>query len=172
MEAYDTAVLSYALATAASKLKPGLLGLAPNIRPEDVSLTPPTRIGNEDVLFRMLVSMEQSLLNRIPVHLPQILEMCTLKQVNPATVQTSFYDRHTHKPLFQVDAQMVVLMDGLHHDLRQICKSNPGMQYFLVLTDSKFFHNNIFSVNSDSDEGIASSTFFSFKVMIPRCVGF
>lgn len=99
MEAYDTAVLRYALATAACKLKPGLLGIAPNIPAPrggsipvvaEESLTPPAprqadnADGNkpkQDALVRMLASLEQSFLNRIPVQLPQMLEMCALKQV-------------------------------------------------------------------------------------------
>lgn len=94
MEAYDTAVLSYALATAASKLKPGLLGIAPNLnvipslntsvqRVEEISLTPPRpepvvqdNEGPQSKLFHLLTNLEQALLNKNIIQLQQLLALC------------------------------------------------------------------------------------------------
>lgn len=101
MEAYDAAVLSYALATAAGKLKPGLLGVPSSITSmshsglqppkfnEEVSHTPPTRQGTrmeEDVeqhgrLYQLLCSLEQAFVGKGVVQLPQLLEICSCKQV-------------------------------------------------------------------------------------------
>lgn len=92
MDAYDTAVLSYALATAASKHRPSLLGLPPaNLcRTEDVSLTPPARMelkmdveDNEsrNTFYQALCKIEHSVVNKIPVHFQQLMELCLLKQV-------------------------------------------------------------------------------------------
>lgn len=95
MDAYDTAVLSYALATAASKIKPGLLGVAPNLgivpqmqQREDSSLTPPSKenLTNEEVdlrnFYSLLMNLEQTLLNNYPVQISQFLEICSYKQVS------------------------------------------------------------------------------------------
>lgn len=81
MEAYDAAVLSYALATA-GKLKPGLLGIAPNIAgPQDVSLTPPHPVEPAGIL-NSLSNVDQALANKIPIPLPQLIELCSHKQVS------------------------------------------------------------------------------------------
>lgn len=97
MDAYDTAVLSYALATAANKIKPGLLGLAPNIgslpvsntQREDVSLTPPTKqeqLADEDAekknyFVHLLSNVQHALLNKFPIQLSQMIEICSYKHV-------------------------------------------------------------------------------------------
>lgn len=89
MDAYDTAVLSYALATAANKLKPGLLNLR-----EDVSLTPPTtttttnKEQTEDdadtrsYFYNLLSNINNSLLNKYPIQTNQMLELCSIKNVS------------------------------------------------------------------------------------------
>lgn len=96
MDAYDSAVLSYALATAACKIKPSLLGLGPaipgnylNSSREDVSLTPPTRDGglsNEETDRRnflgLLSEIEQMLLSNYPVQISQLLDLCSHRQVH------------------------------------------------------------------------------------------
>lgn len=99
MEAYDAAVLSYALATAAGKLKPGLLGvpaitsvahsnMQPNKYNEEVSHTPPMRQearAEENIdhghLYQLLCSLEQAFVSKGVVQLSQLLEICSCKQV-------------------------------------------------------------------------------------------
>lgn len=84
MEAYDAAVLSYALASAGTKIKPGLLGLAPML---NESFTPPARqenpVENDDnrnYLFQLLRSVEQQIINKSAVQLAQLMEVCATKQ--------------------------------------------------------------------------------------------
>lgn len=89
MEAYDAAVLSYAMATAATKIKPPLLGIGPIMPPagrlaEADSLTPPTRHDQEkdeqNYLCQLLGNVEQKLGNKMTVQLPQLMEICSMKQ--------------------------------------------------------------------------------------------
>lgn len=83
MEAYDAAVLSYALASA-GKLKPGVLGIgAPNISgpPQDVSLTPPHPGAESAKLLNSLSAIDQSLTSKAPVGLAHLLDLCSHKQV-------------------------------------------------------------------------------------------
>lgn len=90
MDAYDTAVLSYALATAANKLKPSVLGLAHNLAPrDDVSLTPPTKqeqieedVDIKNYFYNLLTNVHNSLLNKCPIQLNQMLELCSIKNVS------------------------------------------------------------------------------------------
>lgn len=80
MEAYDAAVLSYALATAASKIKPS----SQSRYNEDVSLTPPPLpdTGDQQIkLYHLLCRLEQALINGTSVPLSQLLEICSNKQV-------------------------------------------------------------------------------------------
>lgn len=94
MEAYDAAVLSYALATAASKLKPGLLGAPPTALTvpqkfnEEISLTPPTRQepceNNPEQtkqLYQLLSNLEQIFISKGVAQLADLLEICSCKQV-------------------------------------------------------------------------------------------
>lgn len=86
MEAYDAAVLSYALATAASKAKPPLLpsSQSKTYNNEDVSLTPPPlpETGDQHIkLYNVLCKLEQTLANGTAVQLSQLLEICSNKQV-------------------------------------------------------------------------------------------
>lgn len=92
MEAYDAAVLSYALATAAFKGKPGsgLLGIAPGIpslpqRLLDDSLTPPresseSEVDSRNYLYQLLYNLEQMIINRTSVQLAHLMEICSTKQ--------------------------------------------------------------------------------------------
>ncbi|XP_018568282.1 cyclin-dependent kinase 12 isoform X3 [Anoplophora glabripennis] len=126
MEAYDAAVLSYALATAAFKGKPGpgLLGIAPGIpslpqRLLDDSLTPPRDSTESDVdsrnyLYQLLYNLEQMIINRTSVQLSHLMEICSTKQS-------------------QWDQQISAPLDTLLTELRQICKSNPGSIHQLQL---------------------------------------
>lgn len=105
MEAYDAAVLSYALATAASKIKPGLLGIAPNLparittttattTASEESLTPPSKetetsgggssnpadSDSRNYLYQLLYNLEQNVINKTTVQLSQLMEICSAKQ--------------------------------------------------------------------------------------------
>lgn len=93
MEAYDAAVLSYALATAANKIKPGLLPSVANSTlqkfGDDVSLTPPARLEQrgENIettgqLYQLLCNLEQLFINRGVAQLTDLLELCSCKQVS------------------------------------------------------------------------------------------
>lgn len=105
MDAYDTAVLSYALATAANKLKPGMLNLR-----EDVSLTPPTTTtatttstttnkgqndddveSNRSYFYNLLSNMHNSLLNKYPIQTSQMLELCSIKNVSIKLIIFQFF---------------------------------------------------------------------------------
>lgn len=82
MEAYDAAVLSYALASATYKDKPpALIGL-PSL-PHD-SLTPPREASEEvdgrNYLYQLLFNLEQMLLNKTTVQLSHLMEVCSTKQ--------------------------------------------------------------------------------------------
>jgi hypothetical protein len=89
------AVLSYALATAATKIKPGLLGIAPILPPripEGESLTPPARRDeppetdeNRSYLHQLLCNVEQQVVNKTAVQLPQLMEICATKQAQVAS---------------------------------------------------------------------------------------
>lgn len=85
MEAYDAAVLSYALATAANKIKPSLLQSSHSrYNEQDVSLTPPPlpESGDQRVkLYHLLCRLEQALVNGAVVQLSQLMEICSNKQV-------------------------------------------------------------------------------------------
>ncbi|XP_049823936.1 cyclin-dependent kinase 12 isoform X3 [Aethina tumida] len=115
MEAYDAAVLSYALATAASKIKPGLLGIAPNIptRLADESLTPPSREGARDefdgrnYLYQLLYNVEQLVVSRSYLQMSHLMEICSTKQT-------------------QWDQQILAPLEALHGELRQICKTHSN----------------------------------------------
>lgn len=80
MEAYDAAVLSYALATAG---KPGISIGAPNISgpPQDVSLTPPHPGGESAKVLNSLSTIDQALTSKAPVSLAHLLDLCSHKQV-------------------------------------------------------------------------------------------
>lgn len=95
MDAYDTAVLSYALATAANKHRPSLLGLPPSAnlcRSDEVSLTPPTRLSDTKIdeedndsrsgFYQALGKVEHNIVNKIPIHFQQLMELCLLRQVS------------------------------------------------------------------------------------------
>ncbi|KAJ8952123.1 hypothetical protein NQ318_018459 [Aromia moschata] len=126
MEAYDAAVLSYALATAAFKGKPGpgLLGIAPGIpslpqRLVDDSLTPPREAPEGDIdgrkyLYQLLYNLEQMIINKTSVQLSHLMEICSTKQT-------------------QWDQQISAPLDSLLAELRQICKTNPGSIHQLQL---------------------------------------
>ncbi|RZB40879.1 cyclin-dependent kinase 12, partial [Asbolus verrucosus] len=124
MEAYDAAVLSYALATAATKIKPGLLGIAPILPPripDNESLTPPARHDssqdtddNRNYLYQLLCTVEQQIINKTAVQLPQLMEICSTKQA-------------------QVDQQIIAYLEALQNELRQICKANPTTTHLLQL---------------------------------------
>ncbi|KAK9730258.1 Protein kinase domain [Popillia japonica] len=114
MDAYDTAVLSYALATAANKHRPSLLGLPPSAnlcRSDEVSLTPPTRLSDTKIdeedndsrsgFYQALGKVEHNIVNKIPIHFQQLMELCLLRQF---------------------DTQTIVLLDTLQSELRQVCK--------------------------------------------------
>ncbi|KAJ8930768.1 hypothetical protein NQ314_016402 [Rhamnusium bicolor] len=126
MEAYDAAVLSYALATASFKGKPGpgLLGIAPGIpslpqRILDDSLTPPRDstegdIDSRNYLYQLLYKLEQMIINKTSVQLAHLMEICSTKQS-------------------QWDQQISAPLDALLGELRQICKSNPTSIHELKL---------------------------------------
>ncbi|XP_044271086.1 cyclin-dependent kinase 12 isoform X1 [Tribolium madens] len=121
MEAYDAAVLSYALATAATKIKPGLLGIAPILPPripEGESLTPPARHQeadeNRNYLQQLLCAVEQQIVGKTAVQLPQLMEICATKQA-------------------QVDQQAIAHLETLQTELRHICKNNPSATHLLQL---------------------------------------
>lgn len=91
MEAYDAAVLSYALATASSKGKPGLLGLPPSLstlptKTTDESLTPPREpteepnVDGRNYLYQLLYNLEQMVINKNTVALSTLMEICSTKQ--------------------------------------------------------------------------------------------
>lgn len=91
MEAYDAAVLSYALATASSKGKPSLLGLPPSLanlpqKAVDESLTPPRETTEEPTvdgrkyLYQLLYNLEQMVINKNAVALSTLMEICSTKQ--------------------------------------------------------------------------------------------
>lgn len=91
MEAYDAAVLSYALATAASKGKPNLLGLPPSLtslpqKAPDESLTPPresteeSNVDGRNYLYQLLYNLEQMVINKNAVALSTLMEICSTKQ--------------------------------------------------------------------------------------------
>lgn len=86
MEAYDAAVLSYALATAAGKAKPPQLpsSQSKTYNNEDVSLTPPPLPETTDQhvkLYNVLYKLEEALANGVAVKLSQLLEICSNRQV-------------------------------------------------------------------------------------------
>ncbi|KAK4875087.1 hypothetical protein RN001_011509 [Aquatica leii] len=109
MEAYDNAVLSYALATA--KMKPGLLGVMP--RTEDISLTPPRPepvLSDEEcrnVLSQLLTNIHEALINKTII------------------------------PLHQLIALGGNFVENLQHELRQIYKLQPGIIYQLDLNEGE-----------------------------------
>ncbi|XP_072379323.1 uncharacterized protein Cdk12 isoform X3 [Diabrotica undecimpunctata] len=120
MEAYDAAVLSYAIASAAFKDRSSsFIGMSslPH-RVIDDSLTPP-RDGENDVdsrgyLYQLLYNLEQMLMNRAMVQLSHLMEICSTKQS-------------------QSDIQISAPLDALLSELRQICKSNPGSIHLMQL---------------------------------------
>lgn len=89
MEAYDAAVLSYALATA-SKTKSGLLGLPTALatlpQKTDDSLTPPrettddSNVEARNYLYQLLYNLEQMVINKNAVALSTLMEICSTKQ--------------------------------------------------------------------------------------------
>lgn len=115
MEAYDAAVLSYALATASCKPKqPTLLGLgggggtAITKAAEGESLTPPApRLHPTGYLYQLLCTLEQNLIGDSVILLPQLMEICSTKQT-------------------QVDQQVIAHLEALQGELRQICKTSGG----------------------------------------------
>lgn len=138
MEAYDAAVLSYALATAATKIKPGLLGIAPILPPripDGESLTPPTRHNppetdeNRNYLCQLLCNVEQQLVNKTAVQLPQLMEICATKQAQVGRSPRNNFFRE----FLQVDQQIIAHLEALQTELRQICKNNPTATHLLQL---------------------------------------
>ncbi|KAG5883729.1 hypothetical protein JTB14_024230 [Gonioctena quinquepunctata] len=125
MEAYDAAVLSYALASATFKTKPGMLGIAPDIptlppRLPEESLTPPRDAAEGDsdgrnYLYQLLYKLEQMIINKTAVQLSHLMEICSTKQS-------------------QEDQQISAPLDALMDELRHICKNNPGASQELHLT--------------------------------------
>lgn len=101
MEAYDAAVLSYALATAASKIKPGLLGIAPNIPARLATTTtapppPPQTTATEESLTPPSKEVETavSVANAADSSdsapkLEQLLSSLEQNVINKSTVQLS-----------------------------------------------------------------------------------
>ncbi|CAH1963634.1 unnamed protein product [Acanthoscelides obtectus] len=122
MEAYDSAVLSYAMATAAYKNKPNSLGLVPGGMPHkllDDTLTPPGESNendndNRNYLYQLLYNLEQMVINKNPVQLSHLMEICSTKQA-------------------KWDNQICAPLDALLSELRQICRANPGSIHLLKL---------------------------------------
>ncbi|CAH0555962.1 unnamed protein product [Brassicogethes aeneus] len=112
MEAYDAAVLSYALATAAHKIKPGLLGIAPNIPTRNLedSLTPPAREGGQNetknYLHQLLYNVEQLAVNKSYVQVAHLLEICSTKET-------------------QWEPQILTPLEALQCEVKKVCKSYP-----------------------------------------------
>lgn len=101
MEAYDAAVLSYALATATSKGKPSLLGLPPALtalpqKPAtDESLTPPREttedrdnVDGRNYLYQLLYNLEQMVINKNAVALATLMDICSTKQTQVFILRT------------------------------------------------------------------------------------
>lgn len=91
MEAYDAAVLSYAIATATSKGKPNFLGLPHSLtslpqKAPDESLTPPreateeSNVDGRNYLYQLLYNLEQMVINKNSVALSTLMEICSTKQ--------------------------------------------------------------------------------------------
>lgn len=159
MEAYDAAVLSYALATAAGKLKPGLLGvpsitsthhavMQPHKHNEEVSHTPPMRqqtraeenVEQRGLLYELLCSLEQAFVNKGIVQLSQLLDICSCKQVLRTEILANrkvFFELS----FLQTEANAIVpLLESLQTELRAACKVNPNSNHRLQLShDSMFF---------------------------------
>lgn len=117
MEAYDAAVLSYALATAAIKSRPpgqGLLGIAPGIPAVQSPKESDDTIDPRSYLYQLLYSMEQMILNKTAVPLSLLMELCSMKQNEGET-------------------QIVACLETLLGELRSICKANPGAIHLLIL---------------------------------------
>nr|CAI5830995.1 unnamed protein product [Callosobruchus analis] len=122
MEAYDSAVLSYAMATAAYKNKSNSLGLVPGGIPHkllDESLTPPGENNDNDsdnrnYLYQLLYNLEQMVVNKNPVQLSHLMEICSTKQA-------------------KWDNQICAPLDALLSELRQICRANHGSIHLLKL---------------------------------------
>lgn len=81
MEAYDAAVLSYALAT--SKVKPPFLITASKLNDTE-SLTPPSKqeydADGKTFLYQALSTIEQQLIGKTEIHIQQLLDICCTKQ--------------------------------------------------------------------------------------------
>ncbi|KAG5881287.1 hypothetical protein JTB14_010181 [Gonioctena quinquepunctata] len=77
MEAHDAGVLSYALASATFKTKPGMLGIAP-----DIPTLPPRLL--EEYLSpprdQLLYKLEQMIINKTAVQLSHLMKICSTKQ--------------------------------------------------------------------------------------------
>nr|CAH7767721.1 unnamed protein product [Callosobruchus chinensis] len=122
MDAYDSAVLSYAMATAAYKNKPNSLGLVPGGIPHkllDESMTPPGESNendsdNRNYLYQLLYNLEQMVVNKNPVQLSHLMEICSTKQA-------------------KWDTQICAPLDALLSELRQICRANQGAIHLLKL---------------------------------------
>nr|XP_023030288.1 cyclin-dependent kinase 12-like isoform X2 [Leptinotarsa decemlineata] len=138
MEAYDSAVLSYALATATFKAKPGMIGMshdesAPQKHPDE-SLTPPREATEGDLdgrnyLYQLLYNLEQMVINKTNVQMSHLMEICSTKQA-------------------QWDQQISAPLDALLGELRQICKVNPGSIHQLQLSFEDE-HNQGVSLNTE-----------------------
>ncbi|XP_076265488.1 cyclin-dependent kinase 12 isoform X4 [Rhynchophorus ferrugineus] len=126
MEAYDAAVLSYALATAAIKSRPAgqnILALPPVSSPKECE-----EIDTRSYLYQLLYNMEQMILNKTAVPLALLMEVCSMKQSDV---------------LEKVESQIIVTLETLLSELRSICKANPGAIHLL-------------SLNFDEDQSAAS----------------
>lgn len=82
MEAYDAAVLSYALATA--KTKPSFMVSSSKVN-EMESLTPPSRqecdVDGKTFLYQALCTIEQQIISKSAIHIHQLLEICSTKHI-------------------------------------------------------------------------------------------
>ncbi|XP_050304343.1 cyclin-dependent kinase 12 isoform X2 [Anthonomus grandis grandis] len=123
MEAYDAAVLSYAIATAAIKSRPnttGLIGVPSSGTSSPVKETE-DNIDPRRYLYQLLFNIEQMVMSKTQVPLSLLMELCSLRQ--------------------NEEPQILSNLESLLNELRSICKSNPGSINLLFLHfDDKLVH--------------------------------
>lgn len=127
MEAYDAAVLSYALATAASKGKPSLLGLPPSLsalpaKATDESLTPPrepteeSNVDGRNYLYQLLYNLEQMVINKNTVALSTLMEICSTKQAQVDIIQLPrYFNEWNRNSFFQTSNYFLSFLHIIFH---------------------------------------------------------
>ncbi|XP_066253229.1 cyclin-dependent kinase 12 isoform X1 [Euwallacea similis] len=114
MEAYDAAVLSFAMATAAIKGKPAGLG---DTKTTSTSNSPKDSEDNIDprrYMYQLLYNLEQMVSSKTAIPLSLLMEVCSLKRN-------------------EEESQIVTCLEVLLGELRSICKANPGSINLLSL---------------------------------------